>query len=33
VRALYALGLKISSFSDVTPVPLNGGRPPKRRRF
>ena len=32
VRALNALGLKISSISDVTPVPHNGCRPPKRRR-
>jgi hypothetical protein len=29
VRALNALGLKISSISDVTPVPHNGCRPPK----
>src|SRR5487761_2271683 len=33
VRALNALGLKISSISDVTPVPHNGCRPPKRRRI
>jgi len=33
VRALTALGLKISSISDVTPVPHNGCRPPKRRRI
>ena len=32
VRALNALGLKITSISDVTPVPHNGCRPPKRRR-
>jgi small subunit ribosomal protein S11 len=32
VRALNAIGLKISSISDVTPVPHNGCRPPKRRR-
>jgi small subunit ribosomal protein S11 len=32
VRALNALGMKISSISDVTPVPHNGCRPPKRRR-
>jgi small subunit ribosomal protein S11 len=32
VRALNALGIKISSISDVTPVPHNGCRPPKRRR-
>jgi len=33
VRALNALGMKISSISDVTPVPHNGCRPPKRRRI
>ena len=33
VRARNALGLKISSISDVTPVPHNGCRPPKRRRI
>ena len=33
VRALNALGIKISSISDVTPVPHNGCRPPKRRRI
>jgi len=32
VRALNAIGLKISSISDVTPIPHNGCRPPKRRR-
>ena len=32
VRALNAIGLKISSTSDVTPVPHNGCRAPKRRR-
>ncbi len=32
VRALQALGLKISAIRDVTPVPHNGCRPPKRRR-
>ena len=32
VRALNALGIKISSIADVTPVPHNGCRPPKRRR-
>ena len=32
VRALNALGFKIGSISDVTPVPHNGCRPPKRRR-
>ena len=33
VRALNALGMKITSISDVTPVPHNGCRPPKRRRI
>ena len=33
VRALNALGIKVSSISDVTPVPHNGCRPPKRRRI
>ena len=33
VRALNALGFKIASISDVTPVPHNGCRPPKRRRM
>ena len=33
VRALNALGLKITSISDVTPVPHNGCRPPKKRRI
>ncbi|MEA1928112.1 MAG: 30S ribosomal protein S11 [Candidatus Auribacterota bacterium] len=32
VRALQGLGLKISAIRDVTPVPHNGCRPPKRRR-
>jgi small subunit ribosomal protein S11 len=32
VRALHALGMKITLISDVTPVPQNGCRPPKRRR-
>ena len=33
VRALNALGFKISSITVVTPVPHNGCRPPKRRRI
>ena len=33
VRALNALGMKILSIADVTPVPHNGCRPPKRRRM
>ena len=32
VRALQSLGLTINSIVDVTPVPHNGCRPPKRRR-
>jgi len=33
VRALNALGMKITSISDVTPIPHNGCRPPKLRRI
>jgi small subunit ribosomal protein S11 len=33
VRSLNALGLKILSIADVTPIPHNGCRPPKRRRI
>ena len=33
VRALNALGIKISSIADITPVPHTGCRPPKRRRI
>lgn len=32
VRALNAVGFKITSIQDVTPIPHNGCRPPKRRR-
>ena len=32
VRALNALGFKIQSIVDVTPIPHNGCRPPKKRR-
>ena len=32
VRALNAAGFKIMSITDVTPIPHNGCRPPKRRR-
>ena len=32
VRALQAAGIKISLIRDVTPIPHNGCRPPKRRR-
>ncbi len=33
IRALNALGIKISSIADITPIPHNGCRPPKRRRI
>ena len=32
VRALQAAGLEVTAIKDVTPVPHNGCRPPKRRR-
>jgi small subunit ribosomal protein S11 len=32
IRAIQAKGLKIRSITDVTPVPHNGCRPPKKRR-
>ncbi len=32
IRALQAAGLQISTIKDVTPLPHNGCRPPKRRR-
>ena len=32
IRALQACGLEVTSIRDVTPVPHNGCRPPKRRR-
>ena len=32
VRALNALGFKITNITDVTPIPHNGCRPPKKRR-
>ena len=32
VRALNALGYKITNITDVTPIPHNGCRPPKKRR-
>ena len=32
VRALHACGYKINSITDVTPIPHNGCRPPKKRR-
>lgn len=33
IRSLNALGIKITSIADVTPIPHNGCRPPKRRRI
>lgn len=33
IRALQAAGLTITSIRDVTPIPHNGCRPPKRRRI
>jgi small subunit ribosomal protein S11 len=32
IRALHAAGLIITAVNDVTPIPHNGCRPPKRRR-
>jgi small subunit ribosomal protein S11 len=32
IRALQAAGIEIKSIKDVTPIPHNGCRPPKRRR-
>ena len=32
IRALNAVGYKITNISDVTPIPHNGCRPPKKRR-
>jgi len=32
IRALQGAGLKVRSITDVTPIPHNGCRPPKRRR-
>jgi small subunit ribosomal protein S11 len=33
IRALQAAGLKVKTITDVTPIPHNGCRPPKRRRM
>ena len=33
VRALNALGIKITTITDITPIPHNGCRPPKKRRI
>jgi small subunit ribosomal protein S11 len=32
IRALSSVGLQVVSITDVTPIPHNGCRPPKRRR-
>jgi small subunit ribosomal protein S11 len=32
IRSLQAAGLQVSAITDVTPIPHNGCRPPKRRR-
>ena len=32
IRSLQATGLEVGSIADVTPMPHNGTRPPKRRR-
>lgn len=32
IRSLQAAGIEVSSIKDVTPIPHNGCRPPKRRR-
>ena len=32
IRAIQACGIEVTSIQDVTPVPHNGCRPPKRRR-
>jgi small subunit ribosomal protein S11 len=32
IRAIQAVGIEIKSIRDVTPIPHNGCRPPKRRR-
>ena len=32
VRALQTAGLEVTKITDVTPIPHNGCRPPKRRR-
>jgi len=32
IRAIQSLGIKVRSIADITPVPHNGCRPPKKRR-
>jgi small subunit ribosomal protein S11 len=33
IRAIQASGLRVTSITDITPVPHNGCRPPKKRRI
>lgn len=33
IRSLQAAGLRVTSITDITPVPHNGCRPPKKRRI
>jgi len=32
IRAVQSMGLRVRSMSDITPIPHNGCRPPKKRR-
>jgi small subunit ribosomal protein S11 len=32
IRAIQSVGIEVISITDVTPIPHNGCRPPKRRR-
>jgi small subunit ribosomal protein S11 len=32
IRAVQSMGIKVKSISDITPIPHNGCRPPKKRR-
>jgi small subunit ribosomal protein S11 len=32
IRAIQGMGIRVRSIHDITPVPHNGCRPPKRRR-
>ena len=33
IRAIQAMGIKVRAIADITPVPHNGCRPPKKRRM
>jgi small subunit ribosomal protein S11 len=33
IRAIQSVGMRVRSITDVTPIPHNGCRPPKRRRM